>query len=161
MGALDFGLLLEGTLVIVERVFVGMRKRAELVGMEKFNSSIKLGVIKKSVASVATYVFFAQLILIVALLPIFSFQKVEGKLFSPLAFTLGYALLGSLILSLTYVPAMCKALLRKNIREKENVISMAFHQGAAWLFGWSYRRRRATLWGFALLLLVCVVRFLF
>src|SRR5690606_6075987 len=125
MGALDFGLLLEGTLVIVESVFVAMRRRAELIGMEKFNSSIKSGIIKKSVGSVATYVFFAQLILIVALLPIFSFQKVEGKMFAPLAFTLGYALLGSLILSLTYVPAMCKALLRKNIHEKENLISRA------------------------------------
>src|SRR5690606_365991 len=160
MGALDFGLLLEGTLVIVESVFGGIGKRAELVGMERFNSSIKLGIIKKSVASVATYVFFAQLILIVALLPIFSFQKVEGKMFSPLAFTLGYALLGSLILSLTYVPAMCKALLRKNIREKENGISKAFHRGASRLFAWSQRQRRLTLWGFVLLLVVCVVRFL-
>src|SRR5690606_26773910 len=47
MGALDFGLLLEGTLVIVESVFVAMHKRAELVGAERFNRTIKLGVIKK------------------------------------------------------------------------------------------------------------------
>ncbi len=161
MGALDFGLLLEGTLVIVETVFVGMRKRAELVGMEKFNSSIKLGIIKKSVASVATYVFFAQVILIVALLPIFSFQKVEGKMFSPLAFTLGYALLGSLILSLTYVPAMCKALLRKNIRERENFISKGFHVGAYRLFSLSAKHARLTLLAFVALLALCVGRFLF
>lgn len=161
MGALDFGLLLEGTLVIVESVFVAMRRRAELVGMEKFNSSIKLGLIKKSVGSVATYVFFAQLILIVALLPIFSFQKVEGKMFAPLAFTLGYALLGSLILSLTYVPAMCKVLLYKNIREKENLISRAFYQGGQGLFRWGHRNKRATLVGFGVLLTVCVIRFMF
>ncbi len=161
MGALDFGLLLEGTLVIVESVFVGMRKRADLVGMERFNRAIKLGTIKKSVASVATYVFFAQLILIVALLPIFSFQKVEGKMFSPLAFTLGYALLGSLILSLTYVPAMCKVLLRRNIREKENFISKGFHHGASLLFEWSQRHRRLTLIGFAVLAIGCGVRFWF
>ncbi len=161
MGALDFGLLLEGTLVIVESVFVSMQKRAELVGMARFNSSIKLGLIKKSVGSVATYVFFAQLILIVALLPIFSFQKVEGKMFSPLAFTLGYALLGSLILSLTYVPAMCKALLTKNIREKENRISRLFHHGAYRLFSWSARHKRVTLLGFVLLLAVCMVKFMF
>ncbi|PPL01822.1 efflux RND transporter permease subunit [Parapedobacter indicus] len=161
MGALDFGLLLEGTLVIVESVFVGMRKRADLMGMERFNRSIKLGIIKKSVASVATYVFFAQLILIVALLPIFSFQKVEGKMFSPLAFTLGYALLGSLILSLTYVPAMCKVLLRRNIREKENFISSGFHRGASLLFEWSQRHRRLTLIGFSVLVVGCGIRFLF
>src|SRR5690606_8459213 len=161
MGALDFGLLLEGTLVIVESVFGGIGKRAELVGMERFNSSIKLGIIKKSVGSVATYVFFAQLILIVALLPIFSFQQVEGKMFSPLAFTLGYALLGSLILSLTYVPAMCKVLLRRNIREKENFISNGFHRGASLLFEWSQRHRRLTLVGFSVLVVGCGVRFLF
>jgi cobalt-zinc-cadmium resistance protein CzcA len=74
------------------------------------------GLLRKA-GSVASYIFFALLILIVALM-IFSFQKVEGKMFSPLAFTLGYALLGSLILSLTYVPAMCKLLLTKNIEEK-------------------------------------------
>lgn len=161
MGALDFGLLLEGTLVIVESVFVAMHKRAELVGAERFNRTIKLGVIKKSVAGVATYVFFAQLILIVALLPIFSFQKVEGKLFSPLAFTLGYALLGSLVLSLTYVPAMCKVLLRKNIRERQNRISSGIRTGISRLFSLSQRYGKLTRWGFALLLLICVARFLF
>ena len=83
----------------------------------------KSGLIKKSVGGVATYIVFAQIILIVALVPIFSFQKVEGKMFSPLAFTLGYALLGSLILSITYVPAMCKLILTKNIKEKDNFIS--------------------------------------
>ena len=161
MGALDFGLLLEGTLVIVESVFVAMHKRAELMGAERFNQTIKLGVIKKSVASVATYVFFAQLILIVALLPIFSFQKVEGKLFSPLAFTLGYALVGSLLLSLTYVPAMCKVLLRKNIRERQNRISSGIRSGISRLFSLSQQHGKLTRWGFALLLLICVARFLF
>src|SRR5690606_13776026 len=110
MGALDFGLLLEGTLVIVETVFVAMATLSHRVGPERFAKMSKLGIIKKSAGSVASYIFFALLILIVALLPIFSFQKVEGKMFTPLAFTLGYALLGSLILSLTYVPAMCRLL---------------------------------------------------
>jgi cobalt-zinc-cadmium resistance protein CzcA len=161
MGALDFGLLLEGTLVIVESVFVGMEKRAKAIGMTKFNRSSKLGIIKRSTGEVATYVFFAQLILIVALLPIFSFQKVEGKMFSPLAFTLGYALLGSLILSLTYVPAMCRVLLRKNIVEKENFISKTAIKWANTLFSWSNRNKKATLIGFAVLLIACTARFMF
>src|SRR5690554_4709088 len=94
MGAIDFGLLLEGTLVIVETDFVAMERKAKQVGMPVFNKMSKSGLIKKSTGSVAGYVVFAQIILIVALIPIFSFQKVEGKMFSPLAFTLGYALLG-------------------------------------------------------------------
>ncbi|MCA4792378.1 efflux RND transporter permease subunit [Myroides odoratimimus] len=159
MGALDFGLLLEGTLVIVEHVFVGLEKRAEQVGMTRFNRMSKLGTIKKSASSVASYIFFALLILIVALMPIFSFQKVEGKMFSPLAFTLGYALLGSLILSLTYVPAMCKLLLTKDIKERENVISRFFKNNIYKMFNWSFTHKKLTISMFIGLLLICGVRF--
>lgn len=161
MGALDFGLLLEGTLVIVEQVFVSLEKKAHKVGMEKFNKMSKMGLIKKSVGSVATYIFFALIILIVALMPIFSFQKVEGKMFSPLAFTLGYALLGSLILSLTYVPAMCKVLLTKNIVEKENKISRFFRVNLFKLFNFSAKRKKQTIVVFLLILGVCAGRFAF
>ncbi|GAA3782739.1 CusA/CzcA family heavy metal efflux RND transporter [Flavobacterium ginsengiterrae] len=161
MGALDFGLLLEGTLVIVENVFVSLEKKAHKVGMERFNRMSKMGLIKKSVGSVATYIFFALIILIMALMPIFSFTKVEGKMFSPLAFTLGYALLGSLILSLTYVPAMCKVMLTKNIVEKENMISRFFRENLYKLFQWSTKHRKLTLYGFLALLAVCCARFAF
>ncbi|TDS65078.1 efflux RND transporter permease subunit [Myroides indicus] len=159
MGALDFGLLLEGTLVIVEHVFVGLEKRAGIVGMKRFNKMSKLGIIRKSAGSVAGYIFFALLILIVALMPIFSFQKVEGKMFSPLAFTLGYALLGSLILSLTYVPAMCKLLFTKNIQEKENFISRFFKNNIYKMFSWSYTHKKITLSIFGALLAICAVKF--
>lgn len=161
MGAIDFGLLLEGTLVIVEAVFVSMDKKARQIGMKRFNRMSKLGIIKKSVGSVASYVVFAQIILIVALLPVFSFQKVEGKMFSPLAFTLGYALTGSLILSITYVPAMMKVLLRKNIVEKENIVSRFFQKAMFNMFLWSSKHKRAVLAGFAALLVTCGVAFLF
>jgi len=161
MGAIDFGLLLEGTLVIVETVFVAMHHKAKEVGMEKFNKMSKLGIIKKSAGSVATYIVFAQIILVVALLPIFSFQKVEGKMFTPLAFTLGYALVGSLILSITFVPAMCKVLLKKNIVERENKISRFFTQNLFKLFQWSYRRRKATIVTFIVLVIGCSISFMF
>ncbi|WP_343706681.1 CusA/CzcA family heavy metal efflux RND transporter [Flavobacterium sp.] len=161
MGALDFGLLLEGTLVIVEQVFVSLEKKAHKVGMERFNNMSKMGLIKKSVGSVATYIFFALIILIVALMPIFSFTKVEGKMFSPLAFTLSYALLGSLILSLTYVPAMCKVMLTKNIVEKENMISRFFRENLYKLFQWSTKHRKATIYAFLALLAICCARFAF
>ena len=160
MGAIDFGLLLEGTLVIVETVFVAMEKTARKVGMPVFNKMSKSGLIKKSAGKVAGYIVFAQIILIVALIPIFSFQKVEGKMFSPLAFTLGYALLGSLILSITYVPVMCKVLLRKNIIEKDNFISKFLKNLMYKLFQWSAKHKKATICAFIVLLSVCSVRFL-
>jgi cobalt-zinc-cadmium resistance protein CzcA len=161
MGSLDFGLLLEGTLVIVETVFVAMERESHRLGAARFNKMSKLGIIKKSAGSVASYIFFALLILIVALLPIFSFQKVEGKMFSPLAFTLGYALLGSLILSLTYVPAMCKYLLNKNISEKENAISRFFGKHVFSFFKHAFKHKKWTIGLFLFILLGSIIRFHF
>ena len=160
MGSLDFGLLLEGTLVIVETVFVALATLSHKVGPERFAKMSKLGVIKKSAGSVASYIFFALLILIVALLPIFSFQKVEGKMFSPLAFTLGYALLGSLILSLTYVPAMCKLLFTQGIEEKENFITKFFNKSIYRLYRVSLKFKRITIGVFIGILGLCVIKFM-
>ncbi|ERJ59226.1 efflux RND transporter permease subunit [Sphingobacterium paucimobilis] len=159
MGSLDFGLLLEGTLVIVETVFVSLATLSHRVGPERFAKMSKLGVIKKSTGSVATYIFFALSILIVALLPIFSFQKVEGKMFSPLAFTLGYALLGSLILSLTYVPAMCKLLFTKGVEEKENFITRFFQRNIYGLYTTAFRYKKTTIAVFVAILGLCAFQF--
>jgi len=160
MGALDFGLLLEGTLVIVEVIFVALEKHSQKVG-DKYVKTARGGIIKNSAGNVASSIFFAQIILMVALFPIFSFQKVEGKMFSPLAFTLGYALLGSLILSLTYVPVMCKLLLNKPFTEKTNFISRFFTFSLYKTYQAATRYRKGVIIGFCILLTVCVVRFYF
>lgn len=160
MGALDFGLLLEGTLVITEVVFVALLQKSQERG-KYFGRYAKSGLIKKSAGSVASHIFFAQIILVVALFPIFSFQKVEGKMFSPLAFTLGYALLGSLLLSLTYVPVMCKVLFSRPIRERNNKAAKALE---GWLISFYYftkRHRKATVVAFVLLFGISLFRFMF
>jgi cobalt-zinc-cadmium resistance protein CzcA len=160
LGAIDFGLLLEGTMVIVEKIYVDLEKSSLRLGMERFNKMSKLGLMKRSVKNVASHIFFAQIILIVALLPIFSFQKVEGKMFTPLAFTLGYALVGSLILSLTFVPAMCKVLLKKDVKETNNPVVNFFRNVIFRLYQWSERNKRLVMIGFVGLFLVCVGKFL-
>lgn len=160
MGSLDFGLLLEGTLVIVETVFVALATLSHKVGLERFAKMSKMGVIKKSAGSVASYIFFALMILIVALLPIFSFQKVEGKMFTPLAFTLGYALLGSLILSLTYVPAMCKLLFTKGMEEKENFVTRFFYRSIYGLYSYALKFKKITLVVFIGILALCSIKFM-
>ncbi|MDR2084194.1 MAG: CusA/CzcA family heavy metal efflux RND transporter [Bacteroidales bacterium] len=160
MGALDFGLLLEGTLVIVEAIYVSMEQRSRELG-SRFTRLSKDGLIKKSAGNVATHIFFAQIILVVALIPIFSFEKVEGKMFKPLAFTLAYALLGSLILSLTYVPVMCKILLKKPIKERRNRISEFFTSKIYALYAFSSRHRKSVIVSFVVLLVICLVRFNF
>lgn len=160
MGALDFGLLLEGTLVIVEVIFVALQQKSAQMG-NRFAYYSKSGVIKKSAGSVASHIFFAQMILVVALFPIFSFQKVEGKMFSPLAFTLGYALLGSLILSLTYVPVMCKVLLKKPLKEKTLSITRRLIGWLVSLYRFTCRHRKPTVIAFIVLFGICLARFLF
>lgn len=160
MGALDFGLLLEGTLVIVEAVYVKLEQKSAAVGVARYNKLSKMGIIKNSIKKVAPHIFFAQLILIVALLPIFSFQKVEGKMFSPLAYTLGYALLGSLILSLTFVPAMCKVMLKKNVRPRNNPVVNFVRKNIFALFEAASKYKRLTMGLFVALFLVCIVKFM-
>ncbi|WP_407429400.1 efflux RND transporter permease subunit [Arcticibacter sp.] len=121
MGAIDFGIIIDGAVVMVEGIFVALDHRARQVGMPKFNAMSKLGIIKKACLENGKGIFFAKLIIITGLLPIFTFEKVEGKMFSPLAWTLSFALLGALLLTFTLVPAMASVLLRKNVREKHNV----------------------------------------
>ncbi len=120
LGAIDFGIIIDGAVVMVEGLFVLMDRKAHEIGMDRFNKLTKLGMIRRKGASLGKAIFFAKLIIITALIPIFSFQKVEGKMFSPLAYTLGFALLGALIFTLTLVPVLISILLRKNVREKKN-----------------------------------------
>ena len=90
--------------------------------MEKFNKIAKLGLIRRTGVNMGNAIMFSKLIIITALIPIFSFEKVEGKLFSPLAYTLGFALLGALLFTLTFVPALTSRLLHKNVVEKHNPV---------------------------------------
>jgi cobalt-zinc-cadmium resistance protein CzcA len=120
LGAVDFGIIIDGAVVMVEGMFVALDHKAVQMGMDRFNNVIKAGFIKKNSAVLGKAIFFAKLIIITGLLPIFAFEKVEGKMFSPLAYTLGFALLGALITTLTLVPVLIQLLLNKNVREKHN-----------------------------------------
>lgn len=122
LGAVDFGIIIDGAVVMVEGLFVALDSLSHRIGMERYNKLSKLGLIKKTGTGLGKAVFFSKLIIISALLPIFSFQKVEGKMFSPLAYTLGFALLGALLFTLTLVPVLASILLKKNVKEKHNPV---------------------------------------
>jgi len=160
LGALDFGLMLSGTMVVVEIIFVKMVAKTQELGGTRYSKISKNGLIKKAASGVAGNIFFAQLILLVALLPIFTFQKVEGKMFTPYAYTVGFTLLGALILSLTYVPVMCKLLLgRKPAYERINPIKQTFFNIIYGAYRFTNRYKKATIIAFICLLTICVVRF--
>ncbi|MGI4874850.1 MAG: efflux RND transporter permease subunit [Janthinobacterium lividum] len=145
MGAIDFGIIIDGAVVMVEGLFVALDHKAHEVGMERFNKLAKLGLIKKTGRDMGKSIFFAKAIIITALLPIFSFEKVEGKVFSPLAWTLGFALLGALIFTLTLVPVLASILLRKNVREKDNFFVRGIAKGAHKVFVFTYARKTVSL----------------
>lgn len=154
MGAIDFGIIIDGAVVMVEGIFVVLDQQAHKFGMERFNKLSKLGLIKNTGGELGKAIFFSKLIIIAALLPIFSFQKVEGKMFSPLAWTLGFALLGALLLTLTLVPLLSNLLLRKNVKEKDNKFVEVLTNGVMKMFSWTYLHKKTTL-----LLSIAVVAF--
>ncbi|MEO8472367.1 MAG: CusA/CzcA family heavy metal efflux RND transporter [Chryseolinea sp.] len=145
LGAIDFGIIIDGAVVMVEGIFVALDHTAHKMGMERFNKLAKSGIIKNTGAQLGKAIFFSKLIIISALLPIFSFEKVEGKMFSPLAYTLGFALLGALIFTLTLVPVLCSFLLEKNVKEKNNFFTRFVSRIVQAGFGWTFARKRLTI----------------
>ena len=141
LGAIDFGIIIDGAVVMVEGIFVVLDSKAHEMGMERFNKVAKMGLIKKYGSELGKAIFFAKLIIIAALLPIFAFEKVEGKMFSPLAYTLGFALLGALITTLTLVPVLIHLLLNKNVREKHNPVVNFLVSTMTNGFGFTYRNK--------------------
>jgi cobalt-zinc-cadmium resistance protein CzcA len=142
LGAVDFGIIIDGAVVMVEGVFVALDHLAHKIGMEKFNKLLKYGLIRRKASDLGKAIFFSKLIIITALLPIFSFEKVEGKMFSPLAYTLGFALLGALIFTLTLIPVLISILFNKNVREKHNVFVEWIQKNFYAFFLWCFKRSR-------------------
>ncbi len=124
LGALDFGLIVDGAVIIVEAVLHGLQVQAiAQPGIQLSKEQMNLNV--KSLASkMMNSAVFGQIIILIVYLPIFSLSGIEGKMFKPMAQTVAFALLGAFLLSLTYVPMMCALFLKseqvnpKSISEK-------------------------------------------
>ena len=105
LGAIDFGIIVDGTIVMMETV---LKKRED-----NPDEPLAVPTVAKRVSEVAKPIFFATLIIIVAYLPLFAFSSVERRLFTPMAFTLGYALLGALAAALILIPGLAFAIYKK------------------------------------------------
>jgi heavy metal efflux system protein len=121
LGALDFGLIVDGAVVMVENT---IRRRAEAQQEAELSGhrEIPERTILESCLEVARPVVFAVAIIAIVYLPILSLRGIEGKMFVPMALTVVFALIGSLILSLTYVPAMMTLVLVGKVSEKESFL---------------------------------------
>ena len=113
LGAIDFGLIVDGAVIIVEATlhFLGAKKMTGRLNQQQMDETVE-GSAKKMMNSAA----FGQIIILIVYLPILSLQGVEGKMFRPMAETVGFAILGALILSLTYIPMMSALFLSKNLK---------------------------------------------
>ncbi len=116
LGAIDFGLLVDPAIIVVESVVlflaVTMRKHLKENPGATFTYKQRQDIVIDATLNIKKSVVFGGLIILIVYFPILTLQGVEGKMFSPMAKTVGYAIIGALILALTYVPMMCALLLR-------------------------------------------------
>lgn len=117
LGALDFGLIVDGAVIIVEAVLHRLHsikgKEGERISSEQMNKEVKTSAGKMMNSAV-----FGQVIILIVYLPILSLQGIEGKMFKPMAQTVAFALIGAFILSLTYIPMMSSVFLSRKIQTK-------------------------------------------
>ncbi|MEQ1554884.1 MAG: CusA/CzcA family heavy metal efflux RND transporter, partial [Ferruginibacter sp.] len=120
LGALDFGLIVDGAVIIVEAVMHQLTHSKKFVGINTLSQPQMDSEVKFSASKMMNSAVFGQIIILVVYLPIFTLQGIEGKMFKPMAQTVAFALMGAFILSLTYIPMMSALFLSKKIKHKPN-----------------------------------------
>jgi len=125
LGAIDFGIIVDGAIVMMETILKKREDHPKEVLQEKSIASRAIEVAKP--------IFFATIIIITAYLPLFAFERVEKKLFTPMAFTVGYALLGALAVALLLIPGMAYVMYKNPQKMYHNrwleKLTYAYHQG--------------------------------
>ena len=116
LGAMDFGIIVDGAVIVVENVF---RTLSERSGTSGDRESLRQAILDATV-QVGQPTLFSMLIIIVAYIPIFTLQRHEGRIFAPMAYTVVSALVGSLVFSLTLVPLLCYLLLGRGVHNERN-----------------------------------------
>lgn len=137
LGAMDFGIIVDGAVIVVENIF---RRLGQLRDEEIHDPAARRLAVLEATAEVGRPTVFSMLIIIVAHVPIFTLQRHEGRIFSPMAWTVSSALVGSLILSLTVVPLACAWFLRR-VPHEDNALVRAAKRRYARLLDWALAAR--------------------
>lgn len=140
LGALDFGIIVDGAVVIVENAIRRLAHAQQRHG-RLLTRSERLHEVFAASREARRALVFGQLIIMVVYLPIFALTGVEGKMFHPMAFTVVIALFGAMILSVTFVPAAIALFITGRVREEENAVMRAARRGYAPVLAWVMRRR--------------------
>jgi heavy metal efflux system protein len=120
LGALDFGLIVDGAVIIVEAVMHQITRGKRFGLANRLSQKDMDGEVKNSASKMMNSAVFGQIIILIVYLPIFTLEGIEGKMFKPMAQTVAFALLGAFILSLTYIPMMSAWFLSKKIKHEPN-----------------------------------------
>ncbi|MFN7925913.1 MAG: CusA/CzcA family heavy metal efflux RND transporter [Bryobacteraceae bacterium] len=138
LGALDFGIIVDATLVMVEHVLHTLHERQHHGGFQAQGGVI--GAVRDAALEVERPIFFSLMIIISAYIPLFTLERVERKLFTPMAFTVCYALLGSMLLALTLIPVLATYLFRNGAKAWENPLLPLLSRGYAGVLNRALRR---------------------
>lgn len=117
LGAIDFGLIVDGAVIIVEATMhhLGLRKNAKKLTQPQMDEEVY-----QSASKIRNSAAFGEIIILIVYIPILTLIGIEGKMFRPMAQTVGFAILGALLLSITYIPMMCARFLSKKTQQKRN-----------------------------------------
>src|SRR4029077_11952742 len=149
LGALDFGMVVDGAVVMVENIVRHMEHRSD-------RSQTIMDAIRQAAHEVQRPVFYAIAIIITAYLPIFTLQRVEGKLFKPMAWTVAFALLGALTFSMLVAPALASLFFRAGVKEWNNPLMGYLTTRYRHAVTWSIRNRALTVGAAGVLFLVAM-----
>lgn len=120
LGALDFGLIVDGAVIVVEAVMHQLTHSKKFVHIQQLDQNQMDHEVKTSAGKMMNSAVFGQIIILIVYLPIFTLEGIEGKMFIPMAQTVAFALLGAFILSLTYIPMMSSVFLSKKVQHEPN-----------------------------------------
>ena len=141
LGALDFGMVVDGAVVMVENIF-----RHKHLAAEKGETPDMVTLIKSASKEVERPIVYAIGIIILAYLPIFTLQRIEGRLFTPMAWTVAFALTGAMIFAITLVPVLCLFLLKGELKEWRNPLMIKMDHWYKQALEWSLVRRKQVIW---------------
>ncbi|MEY3209108.1 MAG: hypothetical protein RL064_1139 [Bacteroidota bacterium] len=121
LGAIDFGLIVDGSVIVVEAILHRFAHSKHFRTMPNINQSQMDEEVGKSTGSMIKSAVFSQIIILIVYIPIMSLQGIEGKMFKPMAYTIAFAIFGAFLLSITYVPMMAALVLNKKLNHKKNI----------------------------------------
>ncbi|MDE3125768.1 MAG: CusA/CzcA family heavy metal efflux RND transporter, partial [Bacteroidota bacterium] len=132
LGALDFGLLVDGAVIIVEAVMHKIVHSHAYIRASKLSQHQMNKEVETSAGKMMSSAAFGQIVILIVYLPILSLQGIEGKMFKPMAETVSFAILGAFILSLTYVPMVTSLFLSKKVNHKKNFSDKMMYRLQLW-----------------------------